>query len=431
MGSDLVDVDRRFLWRPYTSSEDHQNKPLFVVDRAEGAWLIGRDGRRLLDASGSWWCNHLGHGNPRLRRAIVEQSERLIHCTLAAATHEPAARLAEELVEVAPNGLSRVFYSDNGSTSVEVALKIAYQYWQQNGATKRTRFLSLPGAYHGDTFGAMSVGAVDEFLEVFEPLMFDVWRPEEPVDYDWVPVFDALFTELRRAGDEVVAVIVEPVVQGAAGMRVYSPELLRRLREETERVGALLIADEVFTGFGRTGPMWACDLAGISPDLLCSAKGLTGGMLPFSATLATERIYEGFRGDTSRALMHGHTFCGNPMGAALAREVLAIYRDDNVLEAAAPKATRIAEAVAELGSIPGVSHPRSLGMIGALDVGEAGYMGKIGWQISDVALELGAHLRPLGNTVYVVPPLNIDDDDLETLLRILREATERVLLTAT
>jgi adenosylmethionine-8-amino-7-oxononanoate aminotransferase len=431
MGRDLVDVDRRFLWRPYTSSEDHQNKPLFVVDRAEGAWLIGRDGRRLLDASGSWWCNHLGHGNPRLRRAIVEQSEQLIHCTLAAATHEPAARLAEELVEVAPDGLSRVFYSDNGSTSVEVALKIAYQYWQQNGAAKRTRFLSLPGAYHGDTFGAMSVGAVDEFLEVFQPLMFDVWRPEEPVDYDWVPVFDALFTELRRAGDEVVAVIVEPIVQGAAGMRMYSPELLRRLREETERVGALLIADEVFTGFGRTGPMWACDLAGISPDLLCSAKGLTGGMLPFSATLATERIYEGFRGDTYRALMHGHTFCGNPMGAAVAREVLAIYRDENVLEAAAPKATRIAEAVAALGSIPGVSHPRSLGMIGAIDVGEAGYMGKIGWQISDVALELGAHLRPLGNTVYVVPPLNVDDDDLETLLRILRESTERVLLTAT
>jgi adenosylmethionine-8-amino-7-oxononanoate aminotransferase len=324
-----------------------------------------------------------------------------------------------------------VFYSDNGSTSVEVALKIAYQYWQQNGATKRTRFLSLPGAYHGDTFGAMSVGAVDEFLEVFQPLMFDVWRPEEPVEYDWGPVFDALFAELRRAGDEVVAVIVEPIVQGAAGMRIYPPELLRQLREETERAGALLIADEVFTGFGRTGPMWACDLAGISPDLLCSAKGLTGGMLPFSATLATERIYEGFRGDTYRALMHGHTFCGNPMGAAVAREVLAIYRDENVLEAAAPKAKRIAQAIADLGSIPGVSHPRSLGMIGAIDVGEAGYMGKIGWKISDVALELGAHLRPLGNTVYIVPPLNIDDDDLETLLRILRESTERVLLTAT
>jgi adenosylmethionine-8-amino-7-oxononanoate aminotransferase len=427
---ELVAMDRAFLWRPYTSSEDHENKPLFVVDRAEGPWLIGSDGRRLLDASGSWWCNNLGHGNPRLRRAIVEQSQSLMHCTLAAATHEPAARLAAELVEVAPKGLSRVFYSDNGSTSVEVALKIAFQYWQQNGVPERSTFLSLPGAYHGDTLGVMSAGAVDEFSAVFRPLMFDVDRPAEPVDHDWAPVFEALFEDLRQRGDEVAAVIVEPIVQGAAGMRMYPAELLRELRTETERAGALLIADEVFTGFGRTGLMWACDHAGITPDLLCTAKGLTGGMLPFAATLATERIYDGFRGDKSRALMHGHTFCGNPIGAALAREVLAIYREEHVLETAAPKARRVASAIADLGSIEGVSHPRALGMCAAFDVGESGYMGKVGWRISDVAFELGAHLRPLGNTVYIVPPLTIDDDDLETLLDIVRTSTERVLLSA-
>lgn len=428
---ELIAIDRRFLWRPYTSSEDHENKPLFVVDRAEGPWLIGTDRKRLLDASGSWWCNNLGHGNPRLRRAIVEQSQRVMHCTLAAATHEPAARLAEELIEVAPEGLSRVFYSDNGSTAVEVALKIAFQYWQQAGSPKRTRFLALPGAYHGDTIGVMSAGAVDEFSAVFQPLMFDVGRPRDAVEHDWGPVFEELFAELRRAGDDVAAVIVEPIVQGAAGMRMYPAQMLRELRTETERAGALLIADEVFTGFGRTGPMWASDHAGITPDLLCTAKGLTGGMLPFAATLATERIYDGFRGDKSRALMHGHTYCGNPIGAALAREVLAIYREERVLETAAPKAQRVAAAIAELGSIEGVSHPRAKGMCAAFDVGEAGYMGKVGWQISDVALELGAHLRPLGNTVYIVPPLNIEDDDLETLLRIVRESTERVLLTAT
>lgn len=428
---ELIAIDRRFLWRPYTSSEDHENKPLFVVDRAEGPWLIGTDRKRLLDASGSWWCNNLGHGNPRLRRAIVEQSQRVMHCTLAAATHEPAARLAEELIEVAPEGLSRVFYSDNGSTAVEVALKIAFQYWQQAGSPKRTRFLALPGAYHGDTIGVMSAGAVDEFSAVFQPLMFDVGRPRDAVEHDWGPVFEELFAELRRAGDDVAAVIVEPIVQGAAGMRMYPAQMLRELRTQTERAGALLIADEVFTGFGRTGPMWASDHAGITPDLLCTAKGLTGGMLPFAATLATERIYDGFRGDKSRALMHGHTYCGNPIGAALAREVLAIYREERVLETAAPKAQRVAAAIAELGSIEGVSHPRAKGMCAAFDVGEAGYMGKVGWQISDVALELGAHLRPLGNTVYIVPPLNIEDDDLETLLRIVRESTERVLLTAT
>ena len=425
---ELIALDRRFLWRPYTSSEDHERKPIFVVDRAEGSWLIASNGHRLLDASGSWWCNNLGHGHPRLRKAIARQTERLMHCTLAAATHEPAARLAAELVEVAPDPLTRVFYSDNGSTSVEVALKIAFQYWQQTGAPRRTRFLTLPGAYHGDTLGVMSVSAVDEFTSVFRPLLFDVQRPAEPQNHDWEPVFDTLAKELRRNGDEIAALIVEPVLQGAAGMRMYSPSLLAFLAEEIEKAGALLIADEVFTGVGRTGPMWACDLAGVAPDLLCTAKGLSGGLLPFAATLATERIYEGFRGDKSRAFMHGHTFCGNPIGAAVAREVLATYREEGVLAAAAPKAAKIASAISAMGKIPGVSHPRALGMCAAFDVGTTGYMGRVGWQISDVAFELGAHLRPLGNTVYICPPLNIPDGDLDTLLDIVRESTERVLV---
>jgi adenosylmethionine-8-amino-7-oxononanoate aminotransferase len=427
---DLIALDRRHLWRPYTSREDHETKALFVVERAEGPFLIGPDGRRLLDASGSWWCNNLGHGHPRLRDAIRRQSERLMHCTLAAATHEPAVRLAAELIDAAPPGLSRVFYSDNGSTSVEVALKVAFQYWQQNGEPRRNRFLALPGAYHGDTLGVMSAGAVDAFTRVFSPLLFDVWRPPDAVDHVWEPVFDALRRELRAHGDEVAGVIVEPIVQGAAGMRMYPAELLRALRTEIDDAGTLLIADEVFTGFGRTGPMWASDHAGVSPDLLCTAKGLSGGMLPFAATLATERIYDGFSGDKTRALMHGHTFCGNPLGASIAREVLAIYRDERILENAAAKAAKVRDFMSDMGTMPGVMHPRALGMCAAFDVGTTGYMGKIGWKISDVALELGAHLRPLGNTVYIVPPLNIDDDDLDSLFQIVRAATERVLRTA-
>ena len=427
---DLIALDRRHVWRPYTSSEDHEGKPLFVVERAEGPWLIGSDGRRLLDASGSWWCNNLGHGHPRLRGAIARQAEQLMHCTFAAATHEPAARLAAELAEVAPEGLSRAFYSDNGSTSVEVALKMAFQYWQQNGEPRRTRFIALPGGYHGDTFGAMSAGAVDEFTAVFRPLLFDVERPPGPIDHEWEPVFGDLFAMLRNRGDEIAAVIVEPVVQGAAGMRMYPPEMLAALSRETEQAGALLIADEVFTGFGRTGPMWACEHAGVSPDLLCTAKGLSGGMLPFAATLATERVYDGFRGDKSRALMHGHTFCGNPLGAAVAREVLAIYRDDDILVGARAKSAEVATAIMAMTDIPGVTHPRALGMCAAFDVGAGGYMGKVGWEISEVAFELGAHLRPLGNTVYIVPPLNVEDDDLDRLLQIVRESTERVLLRA-
>jgi adenosylmethionine---8-amino-7-oxononanoate aminotransferase len=427
---ELIALDRAHLWHPYTSSEDHERRPLFVVDRAEGPWLIAADGRRVLDASGSWWCNNLGHGHPRLRKAISQQSERLMHCTLAATKHEPASRLAAELVEVAPAGLNRVFYSDNGSTAVEVALKIAFQYWQQNGRPARQRFLALPGAYHGDTLGAMSVGSVDEFGRVFRPLLLGVQRPPDAVDQRWEPVFERLLTLLRQDADQIAAVIVEPLVQGAAGMRMYPAELLAALRKETQRLDTFLIADEVFTGMGRTGPMWACEHAGVAPDLLCTAKGLSGGVLPFAATLATDRIYDGFRGDRSRAFMHGHTFCGNPLGAAVAREVLSIYRDDAVLEAAKPKAIRLAARIQTMMEVPGVTAPRALGMCAAFEVGPRGYMGTTGWQISDAALELGAHLRPLGNTVYVIPPLNIEDADLDRLLDIVRESTERVLVRA-
>ena len=255
-------------------------------------------------------------------------------------------------------------------------------------------------------------------------------RPPDAIDHEWVPVFERLFALLREDADQIAGVIVEPMVQGAAGMRMYPAGLLAALRQETERADTFLIADEVFTGLGRTGPMWACDHAGIAPDLLCTAKGLSGGALPFAATLATKRIYDGFRGDKSRALMHGHTFCGNPLGAAIAREVLSIYRDDDVLEAAKPKAAKLAARIQGMTEVPGVTSPRSLGMCAAFEVGAPGYMGTVGWQISDAALGLGAHLRPLGNTVYVVPPLNIEDADLERLLDIVRESTERVLVSA-
>ena len=251
MSSDdeLIGLDRAHLWRPYTSSDDHETRPLLVVDRAEGPWLITADGGRVLDASGSWWCNNLGHGHPRLRAAIARQSELVMHCTLAAATHEPASRLAAELVGVAPDGLNRVFYSDNGSTAVEVALKIAFQYWQQNGRPERTRFLALPGAYHGDTLGAMSAGDVDEFTGVFRPLLFDVQRPPDAVDHQWEPVFERLLALLREDADRIAGVIVEPMVQGAAGMRMYPADLLAALRHETKRVDTFLIADEVFTAW--------------------------------------------------------------------------------------------------------------------------------------------------------------------------------------
>ncbi|MEM7138235.1 MAG: adenosylmethionine--8-amino-7-oxononanoate transaminase [Myxococcota bacterium] len=424
----ILALDRQHLWRPYTSSEDHENRPALVVDTADGPWLIDREGRRFVDASGSWWCNNLGHRHPRLRRALAAQAEQLMHCTFGGATHEPGVLLASKLAAAAPPDLDRVFFSDNGSTSVEVALKIAFQYWQQNGRPERTRFLALPGGYHGDTIGAMSVGAVDEFNAVFRPLMFDAARPPDPVDHEWGPVFEWLADTLDREGDAIAGVVVEPIVQGAAGMRMYPPALLADLHAATRRADTFLIADEVFTGFGRTGPMWASTHAGIAPDLLCTSKGLSGGVMPFAATIASSRIYEGFRGDKTRALMHGHTFFANPLGAALALEVLAIYEDEDLLERAKPRAAQLKSAIEAMASIPGVSAPRSVGMCAAFDVGKTGYMGKIGWDISDEALSLGALLRPLGNTIYLVPPLNIEEADLEQLLAVAREATERVLV---
>lgn len=425
---ELIADDRRYLWRPYTSSEDHERKdPLVVVD-AEGPWLIDADGRRYLDGSGAWWCNNLGHAHPRLQRAIHEQADRWMHCSLAGTTHEPAVRLAKELVAIAPEGLERVFYSDNGSTSVEVALKIAFQYWQQNGERKRRYFLSLPGAYHGDTIGTMSVGAIDAFSGVFSPLLFETLRPEEPpAEQGFEGVIAQIEALLESRGHEIAAVIVEPLVQGAAGMRMYTPAQLRRIDAARKAAGTLLICDEVFTGFGRTGSFWASEQASVAPDLLCTAKGLSGGALPFAATLASARLYDGFRGGKNRALMHGHTFCGNPLGAAVCLEVLAIYRDERILEGIAPRSEAIAATTARLEALAGVRRSRSLGMVAAVDLGEGGYLGELGWRVHDEARTLGAQLRPLGDTVYIVPPLNIPLEDLDRLLEILERSIATVV----
>ena len=426
----IVAADRRHVWHPYTSVETQEQEDPLVIVRAEGSWLVDADGRRYIDAGGSWWCSLLGHGHPRLRAAVTQQADTLMHCALARTTHEPAARLAEELCEAAPHGLTRAFFSDNGSTSVEVALKIAFQYWQQNGAPKRTRFVALPGGYHGDTLGVMSVGAVDAFTGVFKPLLFDAWRSggAEPVtDVQWEECIAAIERHLEAEGDTVAGVVVEPLLQGAAGMRVYPASLLARLRKATRAAGTFLICDEVFTGFGRTGPMWASDHAEITPDLLCTAKGLSGGVLPFAATLATDEIFDGFRGGAARALMHGHTFCGNPLGAAVAREVLAIYREEHVLDGAIDKAGRIADAFSTLGKRAGTRNARSLGMMGAIEVGEAGYHGAIGWRVAEAARVRGVFLRPLGNTVYVTPALTMPDEELLMLLSVVEEAIDEAL----
>jgi adenosylmethionine---8-amino-7-oxononanoate aminotransferase len=425
----IVAADKRRVWHPYTEMSYYRESvdPLVVVE-AEGAWLVDADGRRYLDGNASWWTCSLGHRHPRLVEALARQSQRLCHTALAGIAHEGASELAEALCAVAPPGLEHVFYSDDGSTAVEVALKLAVQFWAQNGRPQRKLFLALEGAFHGETLGVAALSGVEVFRRPFEGLLPEALRvvpPREPGS------LERRVAELERAiagnAERLAAVVIEPVVQGAAGMQIHDPAYVRAARELCDAHDVLLVADEVFTGYGRTGPMWACSHAGVSPDLLCTAKGFTAGMLPMAATLVRERLFEGFLGTPERAFHYGHTFCGNPLGAAVALEVLRVMRDEAVLERAAAKAERIARAFAELAGLPGVERTRALGMVGALDLGgPSGYLAAAGWRVYEEARARGAYLRPLGNVVYVTPALNIPDADLDALLEIVAESVAAV-----
>src|SRR4051812_31073758 len=416
----IIALDKAHVWHPYTPMDEYiaETNPL-VIARASGSRLFDADGRSYLDGNSSWWCAALGHNHPRLVRALQAQAERLSHTALAGMTHEPAALLAKNLVAVAPPGLEHVFFSDDGSTAVEVALKMSLQYWAQNGRPERTRFVALDGAYHGDTLGATALMGVEVFRRPFASVLIECLRVPAASD-GYERAFAALEQLLERESDRIAAVVLEPMVQGAAGMRTYDAEFLRRARALTSQHDVILVLDEVFAGYGRTGPMWACDHAGIAPDILCTAKGFTGGMLPMSATLTTPRIFQGFFGGSERAFYYGHTFTGNPLGAAIALEVLRVYEEECVIERAAVKAERIRAAFAGFADLPGVLTTRSLGMIGVLELqGRQSYLERGGLRVYHEALRRGAYLRPMGNVVYITPPLNITDADLDELLGIV------------
>jgi adenosylmethionine-8-amino-7-oxononanoate aminotransferase len=424
----VVRLDKRHVWHPYTAMDEwiERGDPL-VVNGAKGAHLEDADGRRYLDGNSSWWVASLGHGHPRLLRVMAEESQKLVHCALAGIAHEPASRLAAELCAIAPPGLSRVFYTDNGSTSIEVAVKMCVQGWRQMGAPRKTRFVALDGAFHGDTLGATALGGVELFRRPFAGVIFECAHAPFPEPDAHARAFEAIARLLKDGADTIAGVFVEPMVQGAAGMRTYSADYLRELRALCDRHDVFLVLDEVFAGYGRTGRMWASEHAGISPDLMCVGKAFAS-LVPMGATLASERIFDAFRGGKENALYYGHTFCGYPLGAALAREVLAIYRDEDVVGQVVRKAPVIARAFADLARIPGVARVRSLGMIGAADLSAAGgYLGDLGWRVYAEARKRGAYLRPLGDTVYVAPPLTIDDADLATLLAIVDESVRAVL----
>ncbi|MBM4377415.1 MAG: adenosylmethionine--8-amino-7-oxononanoate transaminase [Deltaproteobacteria bacterium] len=421
----VVRADKAHVWHPYTAMKRYvESADPLVLERASGPYVYDLDGRRFLDANASWWVAVLGHAHPRLVEALRRQSEMMPHVALAGVTHEPVARLAEELVAVAPPGLTRVFFSDDGSTAVEAAMKMALHRCHLRGE-RRTRFVALEGAFHGETLGCASVGGVELFRRPFAGVVIDCLFAPSPAsgeDDGAARAIEAMIELVRREAETIAAVVVEPLVQGASGMRMYPASYLRELDRVCRAHDVLWIADEVFTGYGRTGRMWACDHAAVTPDILCTAKGFSGGMLPMGATLVSERVFAPFA-EADATFHYGHSFCGNPLGAAVAREVLAVFRDERILERTQAKAQRIAAAFESFRSLPGVVRARSLGMIGALDLSESSsYLGTIGWRVYEEALRRGAWLRPLGDTVYVTPPLTIGDDELERLLSIVEDS---------
>jgi adenosylmethionine---8-amino-7-oxononanoate aminotransferase len=415
---DLVAADRAHLWHPFTQQRGWTDEPPLVVDRAEGTWLVDVAGKRYIDGVSSLWCNVHGHRHPRIDAAMSAQLDRVAHSTMLGLTHRPAIELARRLVDLAPPGLTRVFYSDSGSSAAEIALKMAFQFWKQRGE-ERTRFVALRMAYHGDTIGSVSVGGIELFHSLYRPLLFDTLKAE-PGD---VGEMERL---LRRHRGEVAAVIMEPLVQGAAGMLVQAEGYLRAVRELCDRHDVLLILDEVATGFGRTGRMFACEHEDVAPDLLCLAKGLTGGYLPLAATLTSERIYEGFLGEFEdfRTFFHGHTYTGNPLACAAALATLDVFREERTLERLAPKIELLARLLKPLGGHPSVREVRRCGFMVGIELDRFPPALRMGHRVTLEARRRGAIIRPLGDVIVLMPPLAISEQDLRRLVAITAEAIE-------
>lgn len=411
--------DAAHVWHPYTQ---HHDAPLPVpVVRASGSWLYAVDGRPILDAISSWWVTTHGHCRPEITEAIATQAAQLDQVIFAGFTHEPAAQLAAALVGHLPRGLSRIFYSDNGSTAVEVALKLSLQSFANRG-TPRRLVAALEHAYHGDTFGAMAAGARGVFTHMYEPLLFEVARLPDPSEGDTLAALDAL---IDARGAELAAVIVEPLVLGAGGMRTWDESVLRGIRARTAAAGVHLIADEVMTGFGRTGPLFACERAEVRPDLLCMSKGLTGGVLPLGATAATEAIFDAFRsGDRTKTFFHGHSYTANPIACAAALASLDLFdeqsEDDRIrLEVAQ------ARQLDALRGVPGVRAVRQIGTMGAVELAApAGYLSDVGRELAAYALQEGVLIRPLGPVAYCLPPYCTTDEEIAQVYDVLQRFLE-------
>lgn len=443
----LGEYDKQFVWHPFTQMKEYREKDPVVIEGGDGAYLIDTEGKRYIDGVSSLWVNIHGHKVPEIDNAIKEQVERLSHSTLLGVTNPPASELAKRLIDICPPGLTKVFYSGDGASAVEVALKMAFQYWKLKGKPQKTKFISLENGYHGDTLGAVSVGGIDLFHSAFEPLLFDTHKAPSyycyrcPLNKTYpscdIACADEVQEILRKHHEEIIGVIFEPYVQAAGGMIVSPPGYLKKVREYCDEYGVLMILDEVATGFGRTGKMFACEHDRVTPDILVLGKGMTGGYLPLSATITTEELYEAFLGDYEefKTFFHGHSYAGNPLSCAASLGNLDAFENNRTLENLDQKIELFENELREFSGLKHVGDVRSKGLMAGIELVEdketkSPYAPelKMGWQVADRAMEDEVLIRPLGNVVVLMPPIGIPVDDLKKLLRVtyssIKNATE-------
>ena len=433
----LEEKDLNYIWHPCSQMKDYEELPPIIVKKGQGIYLYDKNGKEYIDIVSSWWCNLLGHCNPTINKAIKEQLDCLEHVIFANFSHEPAIQLCEQLSENVPKGLTKFNFSDNGSSAIECSLKMAFQYQYQVGKREKKRFMCLTEGYHGETIGALSVGAMDLYAKLYQPMLMDTIQIEAPDCYrcPYGKTRECCDTECFRKAEkafeqyaqECCAIIVEPLLQGSAGMRIYPAMYLKKLRKLCDEYDVLLIVDEIATGFGRTGKMFACDHAEITPDIMCISKGLTGGYLPMAITITTEEIYRAFYADykEGKAFMHSHTYSGNPLGCRAGLAVQKILREENIIEKANQRAVYLTKRLNEaLLEYPYVGEIRHIGLIHAIELvkdkkTKEGFDSeeRVGYQIYKEALKNGLLLRPLGNVLYFNPPLIIEEEQIEEAIK--------------
>lgn len=439
--------DLKYIWHPCSQMKDYETFPPIVIERGEGINLYDINGKCYKDVISSWWCNLLGHCNPRINQAVKKQIDKLEHVIFANFTHKTVITLCQELMNVLPKGLCKFNFADNGSSSIEMALKMSFQYHHQAGNPQKKRFMALTDAYHGETLAALAMGGVDLYSELYKPILMDVIRISAPDcfrckygkcrDNCTCECFIKAEEQFEKYGNETAAIIVEPLLQGSAGMKVYPPLYLEKLRELCNKYNVHLIADEIATGYGRTGKMFACDHAGISPDIMCLSKGLTGGYIPMAIAVTTQEIYDAFYDDylKGKAFMHSHTYAGNPLACSAAVEVLKILREEKIIEKANSKAKYFNKIIKEkFLPLKNVGEVRSIGLINAIELVKdketkeaLDSTKRTGYQIYKKALEKGVLLRPLGDVIYFNPPLIIEEADMDFVTDVALECTKEIL----